>query len=341
MTVRIETIEKQLRDAAAKVVSEQEAAYFAELVLETHLRKAPRMNPLEDAVAEIKVWAEAGGRQLKVEADRESVLLLDFSGLAPTLKLKYIHDQLERRARKNGMAAVGFRNSAAIVVLNPWSEGLARRDLIGITLFNGGTRCMVPFGGTLGVFGTLPLAYAVPTADKPVILDMAMSDIPFFQVKNAKDKGEALPQGSAVDRRGLPTTDAAIALGDDGAANLLPIGGGFKGYGLVMLIEILTGSLVRSLLSTRQAPGWNPPEYGGFVCAIDIASFTDPVTFKREVAEMCAEIRRQKPAEGQGEVAIPGDRGHAKAAAARTAGEIEIKDQVAEELAKLAYGGTR
>jgi LDH2 family malate/lactate/ureidoglycolate dehydrogenase len=39
--------------------------------------------------------------------------------------------------------------------------------------------------------------------------------------------------------------DAAAALGDDGVANLLSIGGGFKGYGLVMLVEIMTGSLVR------------------------------------------------------------------------------------------------
>ena len=336
MTIKIETIEKQLRVAAAKVVPAEEAAYFADLVLESHLRKAPRMNPLEDAVADLRVWAEAGGRAPKVEADKESVLLLDFRRLAPTLKLKYIHDELERRAGKNGMAAVGFRNSSAIITLTPWSEGLARRDLIGVTMFNGGTRCMVPFGGTLGVFGTLPLAYAVPTADKPIILDMAMSEIPFFQIKNAKDKGEALPKGSAVDRRGLPTTDAALALGDDGAANLLPIGGGFKGYGLVMLIEILTGSLVRSLLSTRQTPGWNPPEYGGFVCAIDIAGFTDPKRFKREVSEMCAEIRRQKPAESHEQVAIPGDRGHQKAAAARKAGQIEVKDSVAEALAKLA-----
>jgi len=336
MTIKLETIEKQLRDSAAKVVSADEAAYFADLILETHLRKAPRMYPLEDAVADLKVWAEAGDRELKVEVDKESVLLLDFDGLAPTLKLKYIHDELERRARRNGMAAVGFRNSSGLITLTPWSEGLARRDLIGITLFNGGTRCMVPHGGTLGVFGTLPLAYAVPTADKPIILDMAMSQIPFFQIKNAKDRGEALPEGSAVDRRGLPTNDAAAALGDDGAANLLPIGGGFKGYGLVMLIEILTGSLVRSLLSTRQTPGWNPPEYGGFICSIDITGFTDPVAFKREVAEMCAQIRRQEPAEGLKQVAIPGDRGHQKAAAARKAGRIEVKDQVAEELAKLA-----
>jgi LDH2 family malate/lactate/ureidoglycolate dehydrogenase len=336
MNVRIEVIEKQLQDAAAKLVSEEEAAYFADLVLETHLRKAPRMNPLEDAVADLKVWAEAEGRKLKVEVDKESVLLLDFRRLAPALKIKYIHDELERRARKNGMAAVGFRNSSAIITLNPWSEGLARRNLIGITMFNGGIGCTVPFGGTKGVFGTLSLAYAIPTADEPIILDMAMTEIPFFQIENSKEKGLPLPQGAAVDRRGLPTTDAAAALGDDGVANLLPIGGGFKGYGLIILVEILTGSLVRSLLSTQQTPGWNPPEYGGMVCALDIASFTDSARFKKEVSEMCAEIRRQTPAEGRGVVSIPGDRGHSKAAAARKAGEIEVKDDVAEELKKLA-----
>jgi LDH2 family malate/lactate/ureidoglycolate dehydrogenase len=103
-----------------------------------------------------------------------------------------------------------------------------------------------------------------------------------------------------------------------------------------MLIEILTGSLVRSLLSTQQAPGWNPPEYGGFVCAIDIASFTDPQRFKSEVSEMCAQIRRQEPAEGHGQVAIPGDRGHSKVAAARKAGQIEVDDKLAEDLKKLS-----
>lgn len=258
MKVSIDTVRVQLSEAAATWVSEDEAAYFADLVLESHLRKAPRMNPLKDAVDDLKVWAAADTRDVTVEVDKESVLLLDFGGLAPALKIKYVHDELQRRARKNGLAAVGFRNSSGVITLDPWSEGLAGRDLIGIAMFDGGTRCTVPHGGTRGVFGTLPLAYAVPTAGAPVTLDMAMTEIPFFQIKEAKENGISLPPGVAVDRRGLPTTDAAAALDDDGVANLLPLGGGFKGYGLVMLIEILTGSLVRSLLSTSQTPGWNP-----------------------------------------------------------------------------------
>jgi LDH2 family malate/lactate/ureidoglycolate dehydrogenase len=336
MTMQIQSIEALLKQAAARLVTEQEAAYFAALILETHLRKAPRMNPLQDAVADLKVWAEAGERRIRVEADKESVLLLDFKGLAPALKLKHVHDELERRARKNGMAAVGFRNSSGLITLNPWSEGLARRDLIGIAMFNGGTRCVVPFRGSRGIFGTLPLAYAVPTAGKPLILDMAMSEIPFFQIKSAKETGTALPAGSAVDRRGLPTTDASAALADDGTANLLPIGGGFKGYGLMLLIEILTGSLVRSLMSTRQTPGWNPPEYGALVCAIDVAGFTDPGQFKQEVSEMCGEIRNQEPAAGGEEITLPGDRGHRKAEEARREGAIEVGATVVEELRRLA-----
>lgn len=336
MNVSIATVQMQLRTAAAKLVSENEAAYFADLVLESHLRKAPRMNPLQDAMDDLKVWAAADARDITVEVDKESVLLLDFGGLAPSLKIKYVHDELERRSRRNGMAAVGFRNSSGVITLDPWSEGLAGRDLIGIAMFNGGTGCTVPFGGTRGVFGTLPLTYAIPTAGAPVTLDMAMTEIPFFQIKQAKEQGIPLPEGAAVDHHGLPTTDAAAALDDAGVANLLPLGGGFKGYGLVMLIEILTGSLVRSLLSTSQTPGWNPPEYGGLVCAIDIASFTDPARFKQEVSHMCDEIRRQPPAEGTSAVVIPGDRGHQTAAAARALGTIDLADQTAADLESMA-----
>ncbi len=338
MKIRIEAAEERLRAAATRFVSEAEAAYFADLVLQAHLRKAPRMNPLEEAVDDLETWVALAEHEVRVDADKESVLLLDFDGLAPSLKLKHVHDELERRARKNGMAAVGFRNSSGVVTLGPWSEGLAGRDLIGVAMFDGGTGCTVPFGGTKGVFGTLPLAYAIPTTDQPITLDMAMTEIPYFQIDQAKSSGEPLPPGAAVDQNGLPTTDAAAALDDDGVANLLPIGGGIKGYGLAMLIEILTGSLIRSLLSTDQTPGWHPPEYGGLVCAIDIGSFTDLDRFKNEVTQMCHAIREQPGADGGAGPVIPGDRGHEKVATGLADGEIEVADAVVGRLEALAAG---
>lgn len=234
------------------------------------------------------------------------------------------------------MAAVGLRNSSGIITLNMWADGLARRGLIGMAMFNGGTECCVPLGARQGVLGTNPVAYAVPTLTDPVLLDMATTEIPFFDVKNARAEGRPLRPGVAVDGRGLPTTDPVQALGDNGVANLLPVGGGVKGYGIVMLIEILTGALVQSLCSTSQTRGWNPREYGCLILAMDIAAFTDPGRFKAEVSAMCDAIRSLEPAQGADRVTVPGDRGHQALKAALEKGFVEVEVGLARELRDLA-----
>ena len=336
ISVKIGKVRERLESAAGRYISETEAAYFADLYVESHLRKYPRMNPIKEALDDIKVWEKAKDRNIAIDIDKAGLLLLDFKGLAPSLKIKQIHDKLEKKAGKCGIAAAGFRNSSGLVTLNHWSEGLAKRDMIGISMFNGGVGCCVPHNGTRGFFGTAPMAYAIPTQDQPIVLDMATTEIPFFEIADAKKEGIPLKKGAAVDQLGQPTTDAAMAFGKDGACNLLPMGGGFKGYGIVMLIEVLTGSLVWSLTSAQQTPGWNPPEYGGLIMAIDIGSFTDIDNFKIQMVTMCAAIRSQTPADGQKAVAIPGDRGHTKREAAMSSGEIEITDEIYQALKKRA-----
>ncbi len=336
MRIKITEIKAYLSQAAAKHVSEDEAAYFADCYLETHLRSAPRSMPLQDAVDDLKVWQNRKDQKVKRVVDKGGVTVLDFDGLAPSLMIKELHHEIENKARQNGISALGLRNSAGIITLNLWSYPLAKRDLIGICMFNGGTRCAVPFGGRQGILGTNPMAYAIPTAKEPMALDMATTEIPFFELQNAKDKNIPLKPNVAVDQNGAPTTDASQALTDSGWANLLPIGGGFKGYGLMMLTEILSGSLVGSPLSTQQTPGWSPPEYGFFMLAMDIGSFTDAETFKQEVSQMSDEVRALQPADGFDAVPIPGDRGHAKQQQAENAGEIEIDQALLENLRQLA-----
>lgn len=337
MQMDIRTIEKQLAAAARRFVSPEEADYFSSLYVETHLNKSPRMNPLAEAVGDLEVWDKQTGHEVTTLVDKGAVTVMDFNGLAPSLKIKSIHDTLADRARQFGMAAVGFRNSAGVITLNMWADGLARRDLLGIAMFNGGTGCTVPFGGTRGVLGTNPMAYAIPTAGDPVVLDMATTEIPFFEIKNAKEKGIPLRDHVAVDSHGKPTTVAGDALSDDGVANLLPIGGGFKGFGISLLIEVLTGALVQSRLSTEQTPGWHPHEYGCLVLALDIAGFADMAAFKTAVSDMCRDLRKEVPADGVDRVAIPGDRGHAKLRAAREAGKIDVDDTLAAALNRLDH----
>lgn len=325
-----------LAAAAGRFVSPPEAQLFAELYTDTHLRKAPRMNPLAEALADLKVWQGAADRQFSVVQDKKGVLILDMNGLAPALKIKYIHDELSRRASEFGMAAVGLKNTAGIITLNMWADGLARRDQIGLAMFNGGTECCVPHGGRRGVLGTNPLAYAIPTLTDPLQMDMATTEIPFFDLKNAKAAGSPLPEGVAVDQQGLPTTDAAQALSDSGVANLLPLGGGMKGFGIVMLVEILTGALVQSLLSTSQSSGWHPKEYGCLILALDIGSFTAVDRFKEEVSALCTSIRAMEPAEGSSGISLPGDRGHAAKRLAEDRQAIVVEPDFLAELQALS-----
>lgn len=335
MQVAIRTLEKQLTAAARQFVSLEEAAHFSDLYLETHLKKAPRMNPLAEAVADMTVWDQQGQRDIIPLVDKGAVTVLDFNGLAPSLKIKTVHDMLEERAGRYGMAAVGFRNSSGVITLNMWADGLARRDLIGLAMFNGGTGCLVPFGATRGLLGTNPLAYAIPSADDPMVLDMATTEIPYFEIKTARETGAAIRENVAVDSHGRPTTDARAAMDDDGIANLLPIGGGFKGFGISLLIEVLTGALVQSLLSTRQTPGWHPSEYGCLILALDVASFTDKAAFKTAVSDMCRTLRAQPTADGVDRVAVPGDRGRAKMRAALKAGHIDVDATCYETLTRF------
>lgn len=337
MRIRIEELEHLLARSASKYVTLTDAEYFAKCTLHTHFRKAaPRVNPLEYAIDDLNNWRNRENTDIKTEVDHGSISVLNFNGLAPSLKIKTVHDTLAHKARKNGIAAAGFYNSAGVEILFPWAAGLVEQDLIGIAMFNGGCGYCVPYGGCRGVFGTNPLAYAIPTSTDPIILDMATTEMAFFELKHAKEKGCPLRPNVAVNHDGQPTVDPSQALTDDDIANLLPIGGGFKGYGLVLLVEILTGPLVSSLLSTQQTSGWNPTECGCLVIAIDIKSFTDPVKFKTSLTVMCERLRSMHPAEGFDTIKIPGDRGLEKMKEIMQQGELEVDYKMVRELEELA-----
>jgi ureidoglycolate dehydrogenase (NAD+) len=333
--VTIDEIKSKLYQAALKYVSPEEAEYFALEEVDTHLKKSPRDNPLSEAIGDLENWSKSESRQFTTLVDKSATLLLDCNGLSPSLKIKNIHDELENRSKSNGIAMIGIKNSGGIHSLNLWTDGLGKRDLIGICIFNGGPNSVVPFGGTRGIFGTNPLSYAIPTSTNPILVDMATSEIPYFEINNALKNNLPLKQNVAVDNNGDVTTDAKKAASEDGTVNLLPLGGNYKGYALVLLIEILTGSLVRSFLSNEMNLDYIPSEHGGLIIAIDIASLTDLAKFKESVSSLCQVIRSQKPNSNVDKVSVPGDRNHDKVRALIEAGSIEVEDSLLERLASL------
>jgi len=333
MKYKISFLTKKLKEVASKYVSEEEAKYFANEQVETCIRKT-RTDVLEEAIKDIKNWKDNPKKKYVITKKLPSLLKLDFNTLAPSLKIKWIHDELEKMAKKNGIAIISLDNSFGMHTMHLWTQGLAKRNLFALGGYNGGPLGVVPLNGTKGLLGTNPFTYGFPTKSGNIVIDMATSEIPYFEIVDAKKNGKPLKNNSAVDSSGKVTKVAKDALDEEGISNLLPMGANYKGYAFNYLMEIMTGSLIGAKLSTEQDPNYVAADHGGFLIAIDIEAFTSLKKFISSTEEMNNVIRNQKSLDGKG-VVVPGDNNLLRLKMAKLIGEIELDEKIIEELNNL------
>ncbi|MBS3651269.1 Ldh family oxidoreductase [Pseudaminobacter sp. 19-2017] len=179
---------------------------------------------------------------------------------------------LAQAARNFGVAAMAVRNSYNCLALSHHVTPLAECGLIGLCVSNA-PASVAPPGAKRAIFGTNPLAFAVPRGDGAmIVVDQSMSAVTKTEMLMRRERGEPIPLGWAQDGNGAPTTDPAEGL----LGSLLP-GGGQKGANIALLVEILAAVLTGSRLSTEASPLGNneggPPEVGQFLLAIDAGHF--------------------------------------------------------------------
>lgn len=207
-------------------------------------------------------------------------------------------------ARACGIGAVGIRHSnnfgtAAFVAERAVAAGMAG------LVFSNAAPAIAPTGGHRAVFGTNPLALAVPGPDgaPPIVLDMATAQVARGKIRLAATNGESIPLGWALDARGQPTQDAAAAL----KGSMVALGGA-KGYGLSLMIDVLAGLLTGSASGGRALPLDHPDrvsDCGHLLIALDIARFLPPDEYAARIDELVAATRAAGP---EGAVWLPGER---------------------------------
>jgi LDH2 family malate/lactate/ureidoglycolate dehydrogenase len=323
----------KLAAKAAPLVGHAEAEYFAREVVEAHLRKSPRTNPLKEALDDLAACVARPSGKFSYRTDLPAYLAIDFAGHGTLPYIKRIHDELEIRANQCGLAMAAFTNSQSMHTLHTWVQGLAKRGLVAIAVCNGGPGAVVPFNGTKGVFGTNPMAYGLPGADGVIrCVDMATSEIPYFQILRAHKSGQPLPSGAAVDQTGQPTTIAGHALdfsqsADDPIANLLPIGGGYKGYYLVFLLELLTSGLIGMPASPQMSQDkFVPEEHGAILLAFSPQAMGTKSAFAQSLAALESDVKRQ-PAKAGAQLLLPGETNNQRYAE-NGINDLEIEDSL-------------
>ena len=320
--------------AVQKYISPKEAEYFANEIIETDIRKPSHKKYSHGTVADIKSWEGKDQKVIKT-IDLPGYTQYDFQGKGPSLKIKEIHDELERKAKANGISMVSVINSGGMHTMHLWTQGLAKRGLFALCSWNGGPDAVVPFNGTRGIFGTNPFTYAFPSDTGEVVIDMATSEIPFFKIIGAKKDQTKLPENTAVNNNGEITTDPNEAIDEKEVSNLLPMGGNYKGYNINYLMEIMTSALIGARISAEMSDSYIEAEHGGFIIAIAIDKVTDRKKYDTSIKKMNEKIRAQKPKKGVDKVIVPGDTNLGRMKGIDDDSEIEVDEEYKSILINL------
>jgi LDH2 family malate/lactate/ureidoglycolate dehydrogenase len=243
--------------------------------------------------------------ELTLVRERGASLLLDARhGFGQVAGVSAMKEAL-RRAETYGTCVAGVRHAGHFGIAAYYAMLALPRKMIGIVSANAAAS-MAPWGGRAPMLGTNPICVAIPTGGEvDIVLDMASSVAARGKIRLAARTGGRIPLGWALDAEGLPTEDPQAAM----QGTLLPIGGP-KGYGLALVVDVLAGVLTGSsygvhLPSVHEVP--EPVSSGFVVQALDIAAFTDPAEFERDMQAMIAEIRGSPRAANVDRIYLPGE----------------------------------
>lgn len=257
--------------------------------------------------------------------------VLDAENVVGAVSAKKAIDICAEKASEYGMHTVFARNCNTFGPGFYYAEELAKKGLIGFVCCNA-PAAMPAFNGLEPMLGTNPLAFACPSKTKgTIVLDMATSIVAKSRFSVAMANGEKLQEGWAVDKDGNPTTDPVEAI----KGFVLPMAG-FKGYGIAMAIDILSGFLSGAAylnkvnkFYSQNGGGMN---VGQMFMAIDPKQVYDG-DFEADMDEYISILRNSKVMKGRS-IAVPGDDRIAKKETSLTKG-IELSQDSVEKLESL------
>ncbi len=258
----------------------------------------------------------AGGINLnpdiKVIQERTAMALVDGDNGMGHLVMKKATELAIHKARTAGIAWVGSRLSNHAGPASLYARMALKHDMIGLYFAVGNANHLPPWGGLDMLLSTNPIAAAIPTLNEaPVVLDMATTVAAYGKVKAKAQRGEMMPEGWMIDRQGKPLLDPTKS--EEGF--LLPIGG-YKGYGLSLIVGILAGTLNGAAMGS-QVIDFNKDfstttNTGQAIAIMDPSAFGDITEFKQNIDTLVRELRSSERMPGVDRIWLPGEQSHEK-----------------------------
>ena len=248
-----------------------------------------------------------------------------------------------KKARDTAVGVVAVRNSNHYGIAGYYSLMALEHNLVGVSTTNAGPLVVPTFGRT-AILGTNPISLAAPALkEKAFVLDMATSTVPRGKVEVYNRLGKPMPHGWAVDETGRSSADpkrVLNALANRLGGGLLPLGGegedlgGHKGYGLALMVDVLSGVLSGAATGLQVYADEQRPNVGHFFLALDPAAFRPLDEFRRDMDRLARELKDSPKAHGQDRIYVHGEKSFAKMDRYRKEG-IPLDPKVLESLMKI------
>jgi len=251
---------------------------------------------------QIKVGVLNPEPEFKKVLDDEAVLVFDGDNGSGIVSVNKAYDEALGKAKKYGIAFATGRHNANIGCASYYGWRAAEDNVIAIIGCN--TYAFTsPYGGADRLIGTNPIAMAVPTEHEyPMVLDMSTTCVAMGKIQAFEREGKPIPSEWAKDYNGNPTTDASAAF------SLSPISG-HKGYGLAVMVDVLSTMLSRAAYGTDIGlfSKLEKENTGFFVIVIDPSKFMPIEEFKAEADRYIRMMKDSRKAEGVEEIFMPGE----------------------------------
>ncbi len=244
---------------------------------------------------------------IRIVEEAAATALVDGDNGMGHLVMRFAAETAIRKAKANGIGWVGVRRSNHAGPASLYASMPLEHDMIGLYLAVGNANHLPAWGGLDMLLSTNPIAVALPALEeKAVVLDMATTVAAYGKVKTKAQRGETMPEGWMMDRKGQPLTDPTRA--DEGF--LLPIGG-YKGYGLALVFGLLAGTLNGAAMG-KDVVDFNkddttPTNTGHCIVALNPAAFGDVDAFRRRIDTVIRDLKASERMPGVEAIHIPGE----------------------------------
>lgn len=223
------------------------------------------------------------------------------------------------KALAAGVGVVAVFDSHHFGAAGYYASLAARRGLVGLVTSSTRDFKVLPTRSAAPMLGTNPIAFAAPgRRNRPFVLDMSTSTAAANKVKVYDYHHRTLPVGWVVDERGRPVTDPALGMeyawttAEGGLTPLggSPEGGSHKGYGLGVMVQILSSTLSGASFSPirkRTQKGSDPDNVGHFLLALDPRAFRAEGAFEADLDSVVDELHAARPIDPAEPVLVAGD----------------------------------